>query len=245
MFMTHIYKIIRKISHFFNVSFSFSSDGEDYILLKIFEHIYEGNYIDIGSNHPLLHSNTYSLYLKGWRGVCVDPLPNLAPKYKKFRFFDKFYNKGFLLGGESIKAPFYFFPDNPDNSTFDLGQVKLLRENYNRSNFEVLEVSFVSCDDILTNFKNNSIIHLISIDVEGLEKKILQEFINNNIFPWVFCVEELSYVAKNISNSEVYKLLTINGYILISRTFLSSIYILESALPDLVNNNTKIWNLYK
>lgn len=244
-FMIYFYKIFRKISYFFNVSFSFSSDGEDYTLLKIFEHIDVGNYIDIGSNHPILHSNTYSLYLKGWLGVCVDPLPYLVPKYKKFRFSDKFYNKGFLLGNESINAPFYFFPDNPDNSTFDLNQVKLLNDEYNRSNFKVLDVSFVSVDEIINNFNINSPIHLISIDVEGLEYEILQEFIGKNIFPWVFCVEELSFVAYDISTSKVYKYLTSKGYKLISRTFLSSIYILDSALPNLINNNTKIWNLYK
>ena len=33
-----------------------------------------GFYIDIGSGHPILGSNTYALYELGWRGILVDPV---------------------------------------------------------------------------------------------------------------------------------------------------------------------------
>ncbi len=68
-----LYKILRKIIIFFGVPLHFSSDGEDYILQKIFSNLKNGYYIDIGSHHPILHSNTFLFYLNGWRGVCVDP----------------------------------------------------------------------------------------------------------------------------------------------------------------------------
>ena len=77
-----LYKILRKIIILFGVPLHFSSDGEDFILHKIFSKLKNGYYIDIGSHHPILHSNTFLFYLNGWRGVCVDPLPNLIWKYK-------------------------------------------------------------------------------------------------------------------------------------------------------------------
>jgi FkbM family methyltransferase len=243
--MTFAYKVLRRIAYYFNISFSFSSDGEDYILLKIFENIHQGNYIDIGSNHPVLHSNTFSLYLRGWRGVCIDPLPFLSPKYKYFRTSDKFYNSGFHLGNTDRSSDFYYFPSHPDNSTFDRDQVKLLQDQYNRCDFEVLKVSLIGLDAIISNFTDKSSMHLVSIDVEGLELEIIKEFIRKDIFPWVFCVEELSYTLVDIKTSEIYEFLINNGYVLISRTFLSSVYILKSALPKLINNHTKIWNVNK
>jgi len=242
--MTFAYKVLRIIARKLNISFSFSSDGEDYILLKIFENVHQGNYIDIGSNHPVLHSNTFSLYLRGWRGVCIDPLPHLIPKYKLFRASDKFFNSGFHLGNTNKTSDFFYFPSHPDNSTFDPDYAQCLQDHYNR-HFEVFNVSLIGIDDIISNFKDLKSIHLVSIDVEGLEFEIIQEFIRKDIFPWVFCVEQLSYTLVDIKTSYIYEFLLNNGYVLISRTFLSSIYILESSLPKLINNHTKIWNVNK
>jgi hypothetical protein len=33
-----------------------------------------GTYLDIGASNPVHLSNTYSLYRRGWFGVCVDPI---------------------------------------------------------------------------------------------------------------------------------------------------------------------------
>ena len=99
-----LYKILRKVILFFGVPLHFSSDGEDYVLQKIFSKLKNGYYIDIGSHHPILHSNTFLFYLNGWRGVCVDPLPNLIKKYKIFRGEDTFIPAGFASKNSDLRV---------------------------------------------------------------------------------------------------------------------------------------------
>ena len=74
------YKALSRFYKIFGYKASFSSDGEDSILDKYLLNFRKGNYIDIGSNHPILFSNTFLFYLKNWRGICLDPLPFLKKK---------------------------------------------------------------------------------------------------------------------------------------------------------------------
>ena len=150
-FVITFYKVLRKFFNYFNISFSFSSDGEDYVLSKILGGIKNGNYIDIGANHPILHSNTFSFYLRGWRGVCVDPIPSLVNKFRFYRSDDVFLSAGLDSNGSNKSLP-----------------------------------------------------------------------------------------SLNFSTS-LHKLMADNGYKLGMRTFLSSIYILESRIPDLKSPFTNEW----
>ena len=94
MFIKPFYFLVKQLCKLIGLSFSFSSDGEDVILMKYLCRIKNGNYIDIGSHQPVKHSNTFLFYLTGWKGVCIDPLPNLKSKYRFIRRRDKFINAG-------------------------------------------------------------------------------------------------------------------------------------------------------
>lgn len=50
--------------------------GEDYALLRFFEEMHGGYYVDVGAYDGLLQSNTATLALHyGWQGVCIEPNP--------------------------------------------------------------------------------------------------------------------------------------------------------------------------
>ena len=66
-----------------------------------------------------------------------------------------------------------------------------------------------------------------------------EDFFSWSVRPWIVCVEEIGVLAENIENGEIYKLMKNNGYILGSRTFLSSIYVLESKLDSLPSHYIK------
>ena len=68
---------------------SFSQFGEDLIINKILNKISNGNYLDLGSFHPMHFSNTFLLYLKGWRGVNIDANKEMIDISKKIRPLDK------------------------------------------------------------------------------------------------------------------------------------------------------------
>lgn len=57
---------------------SYSQFGEDAVLQSFISDL-PGFYIDIGSGHPVVGSNTFALYQRGWNGILIDPvLSNIA-----------------------------------------------------------------------------------------------------------------------------------------------------------------------
>src|SRR5262249_32770188 len=54
---------------------SYSQEGEDMILNRIFGEKKSGFYVDVGAYHPKRFSNTYFFYKKGWRGINIDAMP--------------------------------------------------------------------------------------------------------------------------------------------------------------------------
>jgi len=231
-----IIKVINKIS---GLSFSFSSDGEDFALIKYLSKIKNGNYIDIGSHQPVRHSNTFLFYLLGWRGVCVDPLPALKNKYRFIRRRDKFINAA-VFSSKSMSQEdfnFYYYKNHTDNSTFDPARVKELSTNFGREPSSIISVPKITVSEILSSseefFGESKEIQLLNLDIEGFEIDILEDLFSHNVCPWVVCVEELGQTAETLQNGEIYKLMKNNGYILGSRTFLSSIYILKNQLSHL------------
>ena len=96
--MVHMFKILSLFYRFIwritKVSKSFSSDGEDLIIEKIFHGINKGTYVDIGAYAPISYNNTFLLYLKGWNGVLIDPRPRFRFWAKLFRSKDEVFNIG-------------------------------------------------------------------------------------------------------------------------------------------------------
>lgn len=243
-----LYKILRKVIVFFGVPLHFSSDGEDYILQKIFSKLKNGYYIDIGSHHPVIHSNTFLFYLNGWRGVCVDPLPNLNKKYKIFRCEDIFLHAGFASKNSNKELTFYHYADTPDNSTFNKERVIELENKFSRIPSEEIQVNLVNFNDVMKSFSkiNKSCeIHLLNLDVEGFEEKILESFFLNKTFPWVVCVEDLGLLADELNKSEIDSIMKKNGYKLGMKTFLSSVYIYPPIISRLKSQYVKEWKYSK
>ena len=233
------YKILKKLAYFFGFSSSFSSDGEDYALHKLLNGISEGKYIDIGSNHPIKHSNTFSFYLLGWSGVCIDPIPFLDKQYKIFRNGDVFINAGVIgKANNNAAMDFYYFKDYPDNSTFDVSRVEALRNEFNRHPTSITAIPIITFAEVWAKFNdkwNGDEIHLLNLDTEGDELNILHSIFSLKVNPWVICVKDLGYSASTVMSGEIHQLLHQRGYILVSRTFMSSIYVREDITQNLLS----------
>src|SRR5262245_43277330 len=53
-----------------------SEIGQDkWVLEKVFPGVTDGYFVDIGSGHGTIGSNTLALERRGWTGICVDPFP--------------------------------------------------------------------------------------------------------------------------------------------------------------------------
>jgi FkbM family methyltransferase len=70
---------------------SFGQRGEDLILDGLLQRLPDvaRSYVDVGSNHPVRNSNTYRLYLRGWRGVLVDANAELVALSARLRPHDR------------------------------------------------------------------------------------------------------------------------------------------------------------
>jgi len=72
---------------------SYGQFGEDAIVQSVLKNK-KGFYVDVGAFHPILYSNTYALYRRGWSGVAIDPNPLAERLFAVFRPRDSFFRCG-------------------------------------------------------------------------------------------------------------------------------------------------------
>jgi FkbM family methyltransferase len=64
---------------------SYAQNLEDYHLDLVFGDQAAGTYVDVGGGHPVADNVSFWFYLKGWRGLVVEPQEALAEIYKGVR----------------------------------------------------------------------------------------------------------------------------------------------------------------
>lgn len=64
---------------------SYAQNLEDYHLDLLFGDVACGTYVDVGGGHPVADNVSFWFYLKGWRGLVVEPQQKLAAAYAGVR----------------------------------------------------------------------------------------------------------------------------------------------------------------
>jgi FkbM family methyltransferase len=206
---------------------SYSQLGEDAILqANLPDQV--GFYVDIGSGHPTEGSNTYSLYLKGWRGLLVDPIDSNIVLSRAVRPLDEsVVGLCSSITGGSVE----FFE-------FDVYQYSTMLPERARE-VEALghtikskyQLSKTRISDLMPKVLPPGPT-VLSIDVEGAELDVLNGNSWELFKPDLICVEEWEPPLKK--PTEVSNYLWEKGYVLIAVTGFSSVYQLSrdrSALP--------------
>lgn len=210
----------------------YSQSGEDIILSHLFYKlgIQKPSYLDIGANDPAYISNTYYYYLRGSRGVCIEPNPYLAEKIKSVRPEDKVLNVGIGTNKNEF-ADFYLFPEKTNGlSTFsrleaeywgEVGMKMIGKIKYEK----IIKVRLETINDILENYFFQPP-DFISLDVEGLDLDILQSLDFNIYRPLVFCVETLGYDQnqKEFKRDEIIEFMVSKGYRVYADTHVNTIF---------------------
>lgn len=196
---------------------SFSQEGEDLILERIFQDQNRGIYVDIGAHHPFRYSNTFKFYLKGWYGINIDAMPDSMNMFNKFRPRD--INIEAAVSDKKETLFFYIFNDLALN-TFDAEVVKLYDNDKNFQLVEKKKIETQKLSDILENYlKNNEQIDFMNIDVEGLDLSVLHSNNWQKFKPLVILIEILNIDSIiDIQHHEIYKYLYDKDYKLFSRT---------------------------
>ena len=163
---------------------SFSQKGEDLVIEKIIGNKKTGFYVDVGAHNPDIYNNTKRFYMKGWRGINIEPNPILFKKFNSERKRDINLNIG--IRKKEGQSTFYDFEVDA-LSTFSWeeknGNLKL---GY-KLNHE-LKVPVKSLRNVIGKYCKNKI-DFISVDTEGLDLEVLESNDWKNFRPKAVCVE--------------------------------------------------------
>ncbi len=99
-----INKIFRKIN---NVKKSYSFGGMDLLINYLYKNKFNGVYIDVGCNHPIVGNNTFLLYQKGWSGINIDLDSHIIEMFNYFR--PKDYNVNSAVSNSKEETDLFFY----------------------------------------------------------------------------------------------------------------------------------------
>ena len=201
---------------------AYSQEGEDMILQRIFADKSHGFYVDVGAHHPRRFSNTYLFYRRGWRGINIEPNPDIAAAFRRERKRDINLQVG--VSDRTGTLTYYVFND-PALNSFDseLTASRVLSTPYKV--LETKEISVERLDAILEKHLPIDVkIDFLSIDVEGLDMAVLQS--NNwHVFrPRYVLAESLDTSLENVMQGEVFAFMKSHGYELFAKTYNTLIF---------------------
>jgi FkbM family methyltransferase len=189
---------------------SYSQEGEDMVLRRIFEGKGSGFYVDVGAHHPKLYSNTYYFYKKGWRGINIDAMPGSMKAFDNVRPND--INVEAAISDKEETLTYYYF-NAPALNGFSkaiseeragLKDVKLLRTS---------EIKTRRLSDILKLHLPEGVkIDFMSVDVEGLDLQVLRSNDWEKYKPTYILAECLDLDLDKDHDSELITFLKSKGY---------------------------------
>lgn len=207
---------------------SFAQDGEDLCLYSYINKNpnYKGFYVDIGALDPFRFSNTYIFYQHGWHGINIDGTPGSMSKFNKFRPNDL--NIEAVVSDKSGEEINYFIFNDPALNCFDKIRIKEIEANTQYKLLKEKKLKTKTINEILEQYlPKGQKIDFITIDVEGIDTKIIRSLNYEKYAPDYFIIEELDYKLKDFmtyKSSSIYQFLSQKGYIVIAKTKRSVLY---------------------
>jgi FkbM family methyltransferase len=207
---------------------SYSQAGEDRIIDFFLGTcgLDDATYVDVGCSHPIFGSNSYLLYRRGFRGICVDPTPGLAQLFKAHRPRDTFMPYALIPGNET-EIVMQFFAESTIN-TADPDKADL----YSGFGFSKGESSRVPATNLmrLCAEQGLSAPDVLCLDIEGLDHAVLSSLDWTAVRPKLVCVEVVNYREDKtiFIDHRIGELLRDVGYVKYGDTFINQIFADES-----------------
>jgi FkbM family methyltransferase len=186
--------------------------AEQELVQLFFSDLEEGYFVDVGASHPTNGSQSWYLEQKGWRGILVEPIPELCEALRRER-----------PRSITVQAA-CGAPEQRGRVDFHVA------EGYTRSSLEKNAVSLTASftrtdtvdlrtlDEILAEVRPPKI-DFVSIDVEGLQLNVLRGFDLEKHRPTLLLVED------HLLNLKTHRYLRRRGYRLVKRTARNSWYV--------------------
>jgi FkbM family methyltransferase len=207
---------------------------EDYILGYVFKDQKSGFYVDVGANDPDESSVTKYFYLAGWRGINIEPIPELVEKLNKSRPEDT--NKGVAISDRPGQLTFYKGVKASGLST--LSPKIAAAHRAKGFEFTTIRIPVTTLNAVLDEHaKDRPEITFMNVDVEGFEKQVLSGIDFKRYHPRVIMAESTAPLTEVATHQVWESILIGNGYIFAIDDGLNRYYVHgseESLLPKFV-----------
>ncbi len=197
---------------------SFSQTGEDAVLRNFLRNRKSGIYVDVGANHPIRYSNTYYWYLRGWRGINIEPMIGSKALFDKYRPQD--INLEIAVGKRGTSTLFVFKETCFNTMDACLAE-KLIKDNISPL-IEKRSVDKIPLKEILASHLGEDSIDFLSVDAEGLDTEILASNDWDRFRPCYVIAER--HMNDPFRPTDPGIILGSYGYVLVAQTEFSCLY---------------------
>ncbi|MCZ8188050.1 MAG: FkbM family methyltransferase [Beijerinckiaceae bacterium] len=165
---------------------SYAQFLEDYHLDRVLGDRQGAAYIDVGGGHPVADNVSYHFYLKGWRGLVIEPQGDLAGLYRHIRPRDIVLDV--LVGAEDGDVPFHRVDRLHGFSTIVKANAEGAAAFGAGFRTEMRPIRRLSG---LIDSHGIGPIAFLKIDVEGAEAEVLRGMDWTRHRPAVLCIEAI------------------------------------------------------
>lgn len=168
--------------------FTFSQSGEDIVVRNnlVPDPGERGIFIDIGAYHPVRFSNTFALYLCGWRGVSIDANVDAISEFNRVRPEDT--NVHLAVAPSQQKLYFTSFEEGAYNT------LKLTPQNLETAVIRspvrgMTEIECVGVNEVLETYASGKKFDFLNMDIEGMDLAVFQAIDFTRFRPRIIAAE--------------------------------------------------------
>jgi len=167
----------------------FSQGGEDIAIdLLLGSETVKGLFVDIGAYHPIRFSNTFTSYILGWRGINIDGNREVIEIFNSNRTED--INIHALVSDKEETLDFFRFAEGAWNTTNAAGAAELASRGRAENKIVAVEkIKTVPVMQILDQYVGDKKFDLLTIDVEGMDLRIVKAIDFKKYRPKVMALE--------------------------------------------------------
>ena len=141
----------------------------------------KGTYVDIGAGDPVMISNTYYYYWRGWNGILIEPHPRYAKRIKEMRPRDIF-------------LPIAIHNYDGEVEMCDINIVGSYIGDIKKASLkekkDLFMVNCITMNTLIKKYSQFSEPDFCNIDVETNENKTLEKCDFTVFKPKVICIED-------------------------------------------------------
>jgi FkbM family methyltransferase len=222
-----------ELSPFFHRALQSNSQfHEDLLIDLLLNRKKDGVYVDIGANDPFINNNTQRFYLRGWRGINIEPGLSAYKKIEKNRAFD--INLNMAVSEESGKLTLYQIGNDSSLSTLDYGTAVKMAEAC-KLELTSFTVDAMPVSRILDTYLANRHIDFMSVDTQVHDLAVLK---SND---WDRYRPTLVVVNSNLDSRNIIVFMDRHNYLYIFSNHVNAMFV-DKMTTDQNILNSIAWN---